>query len=224
MVIILCMLTVAAFLIIDYFKISRKKVAANETAHCPVESKPEPERYFHPAHSWAEICASDLVSVGIDDFAQRFIGRVNGVELPPTGAIVRQGGPLATLRRGTKSLTYASPISGTVVEVNPKLKAKPEEVNDSPLERGWLVKLAPMNLQTELHNLFSSVLSGRWQATAQDRLVQLFSPSAAVVMQDGGRLVDNISDLFSDAKWPDVVKEFFPLYELNEHHATESKE
>ena len=225
MVIILCMLTVATFLIIDYFAISKKKEITEEQTQSHHDEAPKPvvERFFHPGHSWAQIQKTDLISVGIDDFAQRFIGRVKSVELPAAGSVVRQGGPLATLRRGEKSLTYASPISGVVVEVNKKVKARPEEVNDSPLDRGWLVKLSPMNLETELHNLFSDTAAGRWQAAVQSRLVHLFSPSTSLVMQDGGRLIDNISDLINNKDWPGIVKEFFPLYTLSEH-PTEQKD
>jgi len=39
------------------------------------------ELYFHSGHSWALTQSPDLVNVGVDDFAARFIGRIESVEI-----------------------------------------------------------------------------------------------------------------------------------------------
>ena len=36
-------------------------------------------------------------------------------------------------------------------------------INDSPLEKGWIVKMTPKDLTTELRSLFKGVTADRWQ-------------------------------------------------------------
>jgi glycine cleavage system H protein len=49
-----------------------------------------------------------------------------------------------------------SPLSGEVTEVNEALRDKPELLNTSPYEEGWICKLKPSDLESELKNLMDS--------------------------------------------------------------------
>jgi glycine cleavage system H protein len=81
--------------------------------------------------------------VGISQFAQDQLGDVVFVELPKVGAVVAAGDTFGSVESvKTVSDVYA-PISGTVTEVNQALVDKPELVNSSPYEEGWLIKLEP---------------------------------------------------------------------------------
>ncbi|GIX49491.1 MAG: hypothetical protein KatS3mg131_3702 [Candidatus Tectimicrobiota bacterium] len=49
-----------------------------------------------------------------------------------------------------------APVSGTIVEVNSVLIDRPELVNESPYGEGWMVVIAPSNLEAELPQLLSA--------------------------------------------------------------------
>lgn len=210
---ILVLLTVAIFIALELAKSSRsKKIAV--VRHLSIESPVSTsviECYFHPGHSWALVGKSDMVTVGVDDFAQRFIGGIDAIDLPVTGRPVSQGQVLSTLRRGSRSLAQVAPVSGVVVAINEKLANRPSLLNDSPYDRGWTVKISPTSLRLELRNLLKGIVAERWMEAVRAELVHWFSPRLGTVLQDGGGLIENISDLVSDREWEQLVNEFFPL-------------
>ena len=117
---------------------------------------------------------------------------------------------MAIVKHGDKSLSTVAPISGTILEVNTHLKDNPSIINNSPFEKGWIVRIAPRDLTLELRNLFKGVIADRWQEAVRAHLVHWLSPHTGLVMQDGGEIVDNVSDLISDQEWHLLVDEFFP--------------
>jgi glycine cleavage system H lipoate-binding protein len=212
MTIILVLLTLVVFIAIGLIKRSRTKAATTE------ETLPEAqpasivlERYYHPGHSWALVSSSGEVTVGVDDFTQKVVGGLSKVQLPVLGSQVKQGEVYATLERGGKSLPQIAPLSGTIVGVNNKLASSPRVVNSSPLEKGWIVRLAPAHLTVELRNLFKGVIADRWQEAVNNQLVRWFASPLHPVLQDGGQIVDNVSDLMDDAEWQRFVQEFFSI-------------
>ena len=211
MVIALFILMVVILLTAEYFSISRRIERTVQAPATPSTTRsPEViERYFHRGHSWALVSSSKEVVAGIDDFAQRFVGKVDEIELPQPGAFVRQGDRMATLRHGTKSLSPVAPLTGTVVEVNTRLKTDPSAINESPLERGWFFTISPSDMSTELRSLLKGVVADRWQEAVRAHLIHWFAPRVGTVMQDGGTLIDTISDAVSADEWRLLVDEFF---------------
>jgi glycine cleavage system H protein len=212
MVIALFILMVVVFLIAEYFFFSKKVSVTAQvptTPHPPLATDPI-ERYLHPGHSWALVQPSRPVVVGVNDFSQRFIGRIDSIELPEEGSVLRQGEAMVTLKHGDKYLSQVAPISGVVVEVNSRLKEDPSVVNTSPLEKGWIAKISPRDLALEVRNLMRGIAADRWQEEMRTLLVRWFSPRVGTVMQDGGKVVDNVSDLVDSAEWRLLVNDFFP--------------
>ncbi len=219
MVIALFILMVVIFLTAEYFSLS-KKISATAEIHSDVRlpvSTEIIERYFHRGHSWVLVQSAKEVIAGVDDFSQRFIGKLGDIELPQAGSVVRQGEIIATMKHGDKRLPTVAPVSGTIVEVNTRLKETPSMINDSPLEKGWIVKMAPQNLTLELRNLFKGVAADRWQEAVRAHLIHWFSPRLGTVMQDGGEIVKNVSDLTNSEEWRILVDEFFPNSLSNTH-------
>ncbi|MGA9407374.1 MAG: glycine cleavage system protein H [Bacteroidota bacterium] len=219
MVILLFILMLVIFLTAEYFFFSKKisgSIEANTQARLPVSTEII-ERYFHRGHSWVLVQSSKEVIAGIDDFAQRCIGRLGSIELPRAGSVLRQGETMVTMKHGSKSLSTVAPVSGTILEVNARLGDNPSIINDSPLEKGWIVKIAPQDLAFELHNLFKGVIADRWQEAVRAHLVHWLSPHVGPVMQDGGDIVDNVSDLVNGQEWHLLIGEFFPK-DLNDTH------
>jgi glycine cleavage system H protein len=89
-------------------------------------------------HEWVKV-EGDQVRVGITDFAQHELGDIVFVELPEVGDEIIADQPFGSVESvKTVSELYA-PISGKVVEINEDLNDNPENVNESPYEKAWMI-------------------------------------------------------------------------------------
>ena len=104
-----------------------------------------PELKFTKDHEWAMI-DDELATIGISDFAQEQLDDIVSIELPKSGSIFRQGQTIAIVDSVKASSDIYTPISGEIMEVNEELIEKPEMINQSPYELGWIVKIKPSNI------------------------------------------------------------------------------
>lgn len=109
--------------------------------------------FIAPGHTWARIEANGQVRVGIDDFARKALGPLNEVLAPAHGKTVHQGETLFTLKHGSESVHFNSPISGRVTSENNTLHADPSHVTVSPYDQGWICMIQPSDLAKELPGL-----------------------------------------------------------------------
>lgn len=213
MTFLLVILTISVILVIELVRKSRKNeslASADLVTEHPTSFEVI-DRYYHAGHSWAMVSGSRQVIVGIDDFSARMIGTVECVDLPASGQAVRQGEPFAVLHHGLRKLAQVAPISGTVAEVNKKIKHNPGLLNESPLESGWIAKIVPTNLEIDLRNLLKGFAADGWREKVREQLIRLTAPKIGVVLQDGGQLVSNLGDHLSDDEWNRLVQQFFPI-------------
>jgi glycine cleavage system H protein len=213
MVFILVLSTVALFVVFEIiFKLRTKVVTTSSQLESKIISQTKIiERYFHTGHGWALVAKDQAVFVGIDDFTQRFVGSIEKVELPLAGSSIRQGEPLIKLYHKDKSLVVVSPISGTIAELNHKLNQHPRLINDSPYEKGWLAKLIPNKLSVELQNLLKDVAAKKWEDAVCQNFINKFTPKLGIVLQDGGQLIENISDHIDNESWNLLAQEMYPM-------------
>lgn len=218
MTFILVILTVAIILVVELVKGSKKKqlrVVPKIIADHPTTFEVF-DRYFHTGHMWAMVSSSRKVTVGIDDFSAQMIGDVGKADLPQSGQTIHQGEPFAVLHHGIRTLTQVAPISGRISEVNRKVQHNPGVLNGSPLDLGWIAKIVPTNLEADLRNLLKGVAAEGWRESVRNRLIQLAAPKVGTLMQDGGQIVRNLGDHFSDDEWTHIVEEFFPRVQVSQ--------
>jgi glycine cleavage system H protein len=98
----------------------------------------------------------ERVRVGVSDYVQRTGGDLAFVELLKPGSAVERQAEFGTLETAKTTLSLLSPMSGTVEETNGRLGEKPELVNSDPYGEGWLVTLAPRNLENDVKTLMSA--------------------------------------------------------------------
>jgi glycine cleavage system H protein len=91
-------------------------------------------------HEWIRV-QGDRGTVGITDFAQKQLGDVVYVELPVVGRVLKAGESFGTVESVKAVSELFSPVSGEVVEVNPDLTGKPEQINKDPYGGAWMVVL-----------------------------------------------------------------------------------
>jgi len=102
-------------------------------------------------HEWINI-EGNVAIVGITDYAQSALGDITFIELPEAGAELEQFEQMASIESVKAANDIFSPMSGKVVEVNSLLGEKPELINKSCYEKGWIAKieLADMNEKANL--------------------------------------------------------------------------
>ena len=95
----------------------------------------EDHEYLKPAGE------ADVMYIGVTDFAQGELGDVVFIELPKVGATFKQHDVFGTIEAVKAVSELYAPVSGEVVEINPRLDAEPALVNSSPYGDGWMVKM-----------------------------------------------------------------------------------
>jgi glycine cleavage system H protein len=113
---------------------------------------------FTREHEWVKLSEEGdftVAVVGISDFAQGQLSDIVSVELPKKGTKAAQNQAIAIVDSVKASSDIYSPLSGEVVETNDELLDHPEWINQSPYDLGWIVKLKPNNLASEIEKLMS---------------------------------------------------------------------
>jgi glycine cleavage system H protein len=87
--------------------------------------------------------------VGLSDFLQKVRGDVAFLETADVGAVVKQGQAIGTIETIKATFEILSPVSGTVIEINPELESSPNLINDSCYDAGWIYRIELKNYETE---------------------------------------------------------------------------
>ncbi len=91
-------------------------------------------------HEWVRL-EDGRARVGITDHAQKSLGDIVYVELPPLGKMVKKGERAATVESVKAVGEVFAPLSGKVVAVNEAAAKSPDLVNKDPYGEGWLFVL-----------------------------------------------------------------------------------
>ena len=83
----------------------------------------------------------DRVRLGVTDYRQQLNGDVAFAHLKPVGTNLAAGDEFAEVETIKATVSFPSPIAGTVLEVNDELDLTPEAVNQEPYGQGWLVEV-----------------------------------------------------------------------------------
>lgn len=110
-------------------------------------------RYCLGRHSWATLDADGIATVGAGETFQGVLGKVSRIELPTANAHVTQGQLLVRLEGGIEVHRIWSPFSGRVVTTNKKLTDAVELIERSPFDRGWLARIAVLDVESECRTL-----------------------------------------------------------------------
>lgn len=127
-----------------------------------VEDCEVPENlYYHKEYLWAKV-ENGKVKIGVIDFAQKQLNDIVYVELPSVGDTITQNEPFGTLESVKAVSDLIAPISGTIEAVNGELESKPDLVNEDPYGEGWLLIVAPTNLDAELKEIMNFDAAVEW--------------------------------------------------------------
>ena len=95
---------------------------------------------FAASHEYIKL-DGDVGTVGITEHAAKALGDVVFVDLPSLGSKYSAGDTFGSVESVKAASDVYSPVSGEVIAINESLTENPGTVNDSPLEKGWFIKI-----------------------------------------------------------------------------------
>ena len=114
-------------------------------------------------HEWIRL-EGDIAYIGITDFAQSELGDIVYVEIETVGETVTQEAIFGTVEAVKTVSDLFMPLTGEVLEINPKLEGDPELVNKDPYGDGWMVKIKVADMSQVDHLLdatkYAEVIGG----------------------------------------------------------------
>ena len=91
-------------------------------------------------HEWINF-NGDTAIVGITEFASQELGDIVFIEVETVGQTLNEEDTFGTIEAVKTVSDLFMPVSGEIIELNPKLGDTPEIVNQDPYGEGWLVKI-----------------------------------------------------------------------------------
>jgi len=110
--------------------------------------------YYDKNHAWARV-EGTTVTQGFTDFAQKLAKEIAYVEMARAGREVPQGQAVMSIESGKWVGRVLAIVGGKVTAINEELEFSPTLINESPYDKGWLVKIEASNLDE---------LKGLWRA------------------------------------------------------------
>jgi len=116
--------------------------------------------YYHAEHTWVKK-DGDIVTVGLNDFAQKMAGIIKRVQTLEEEDEVQKDKPCGTISSGKWTGKLYSPVTGKIVEVNEDVEDEPKLINDSPYSEGWIFKVK-LSDEDELESLMKADAIENW--------------------------------------------------------------
>lgn len=91
-------------------------------------------------HEWISV-EGNVATIGITDFAQGELGDIVYVELEDVGSEFDQDDVFGTVEAVKTVSDLYMPVKGTVIAHNEALEDNPQLINESPYDKGWMIKV-----------------------------------------------------------------------------------
>ena len=98
--------------------------------------------YYTESHEWLKINKNEII-IGITDYAQHELGDIVFVEIDKFDENIDSGDIFGSIEAVKTVADLYLPISGKIFEKNKNLEEKPELINQSPYDDGWIIKVKP---------------------------------------------------------------------------------
>ena len=163
--------------------------------------------HYHQGHSWVKPEGPDVARIGVDDFAQRLIGRADFIELPRVGAFLEQGENGWRLESDSVTVDILSPVDGEVLEINEKVRDDPQIINRDPFGIGWLLKVRMPKMKGNLTNLLSGKLAAAWMQESIEAVCGKISEKDVSAKQVNPIPGNETAEESSRHRWNALVRE-----------------
>jgi CheY-like chemotaxis protein len=109
--------------------------------------------FISEGHCWIGLNEDGTAKIGVDDFANKMIGKVDDIEPPNLARTINRGDPLFSLKVGQRSIPFLSPVSGKITKVNTTLVEHPEHLEMSPYHDNWICLIDTDNIDNDVKEL-----------------------------------------------------------------------
>ncbi|MEK9695546.1 MAG: hypothetical protein VW270_07250 [Candidatus Poseidoniales archaeon] len=113
-----------------------------------VEFQVAHNRKYSLDHLWYQDKEEKLM-IGVSEFLAFDAGEVLRVILPQAETEVDEGDDLFSIWTSDEKISFPSPFSGVIREVNGEVEINPDLVNDSAYDHGWIIVLEPHAIDME---------------------------------------------------------------------------
>ena len=116
---------------------------------------PKELRYLE-SHEWAKCQeGSDIITVGLADYAIEQLGDIVFLELPAVGDKVVKGSELCAIESVKAASDLYAPVSGEIAEVNEELTENLELFKTGAYEQAWIARIKADDM-AEFESLLSA--------------------------------------------------------------------
>ena len=95
---------------------------------------------YDKSHIWLKF-EEEFITMGITEFAQKIFGLLTSIAFHEINEDFSALGYIFEIESDKAKVAYFSPIPGKIIEINNELLYRPNLVNDSPYNDGWLLKI-----------------------------------------------------------------------------------
>jgi glycine cleavage system H lipoate-binding protein/ferredoxin len=168
------------------------------------------DRVYTHGHLWIKL-VRDRVYLGVDDFAQKLIGRTTGMNLKvQPGSSVKPGDPAVDIISNDRRVTMLFPFGGTILHKNTTVENEPSLINDDCYGRGWLYVMDAGDYYLCLHEFISRDRATKWLKDQEKRLIGLIESSdksdGKALTKEGG-LIDGFAGKLKQEHWKQLREE-----------------
>lgn len=185
-----------------YKEVSHSKQEIEEIRGIKIKT----DYYYHPGHTWLSLLQDNLVRVGIDDFSQKLIGKIEQLTISPVGSKIDENNVCLLVNSGPRVVRMLTPTGGVIQNINTSVTADPSLINYDPYINGWVLEMKTTD--DGIRGLFYGNTARRWMASEIERLIRVFNNEVGETATDGG---ESITDMFlklHEPEWQRIIRLF----------------
>jgi CheY-like chemotaxis protein len=160
-------------------------------------------------HCWASLAEDGTARVGLDDFANKLLGRIDTIKLPVVGTSVTAGKPFCSIVQNGRQARFNAPITGKVVKINTSLGEDGNRLAEASYGTNWVCVVEGDNLDDELPRLKIGNAAVAFFQEDIDRFRAFLKKGNNGDVSDPASLCIGAFEDLDDARWEAAVKEFF---------------
>ena len=170
--------------------------------------------FFHQGHTWVKLDNTGNVKVGLDDFIQKIIGRIDGIKPRKVGDSIFQGEKLVTIQQGKRKAEFNSPVDGVIDSINKEIISNPKVIKENPYENAWIYSVKPTNLPTNIKSLSIAEDALAWLKKEVQKFREFIAEQfvsdkmLGKTLADGGVPIEGVMEHMDDFSWMKLQQEF----------------
>ena len=168
--------------------------------------------FISEGHCWANVSEDGTAKVGIDDFAKKIIGKIDSIGLPNLGMVVKKGQSLFNITQGQRTISFKSPVSGKVKEVNKFINNELDSLDFTPYDINFVCEIDTDELDSELPGLKIGQSAVSFYQEDIERLQVLkkkTQTSKDAELEPEGVIFSGEMEKLDDISWKRFSEEFF---------------